>query len=523
MKKEDLFQVLGEVEESFLDENVTEIKFISGWITAVVSIAACIAVSAGLIYLIPKPAENLRNPAEPVQTVLQAETSVQTVTETVSGQIPLINTEAVPVSPSYEIYISTLGENAEINRTAPETILDTIPYPEIEISIDEENGHVSMITLIDSNSLPHVGVLTKTESGYACQISGENFTLERIDENTLIMHEENRPWDNRTLKRCAEAVQPFAEIQTEDVKSVSIYDTPQKTIALSSEAVSEFMDILRNIKIYCKSLAHETGTCGMTVIRLQDDIVYKISPTQSFLLIDGMVYHADEASRKALAELYETYHQTEANETAVPETTAFSTETTANPANDMAVHLPYVTTEGETVPVPAVLPNFETERPPQEIITRYSETVPETTTTETITETIPESPQIPDYIQMEVMEEAGVLYSVTPAEFEPAYATQGIFFIGDIAEQLPEYYPDKKYCLAIEVHSAHEEISSEEAEAESLSDEQVLDDLGIQVLGRRPSDNVMIAIVTAEQIEQMREQKEWGFTVAFSENINFEQ
>lgn len=397
MKKEDLFQILGETDENLLEENITDKKFISGWVIAAVSIAACIAVSAGLIYLVPKPAETLRNPSESVQTALQSEsfvtTSVQTVTETtvistamileteiftetteiqtdetmtavsiatipettiltetqttvrsgndmavnlpymttegetapipevlpnlqtarppqeitvqssatipetttetVSSEIPLIiNTDTIPETlSSYQLYISPAARCGEIY---PENRLNTILLPDTEIGIDEENGYVSMIRIIDSYSMPLVGVLTKTDSGYECQISGKNFTLERSDESTLI-------FDGEILKLCTETVQPFADIQTEQIQTVSIYYTPQNVITCTPEEVSDFMEIFRNIRIYCKSLSHQTGTYEIAV-KLQDGTVYTIVPTQSFLLINGTLYHADEASRKALAE-----------------------------------------------------------------------------------------------------------------------------------------------------------------------------------------------------------------------------
>ena len=64
MKKEDLFKALGDVDDAFLDENVTEIKHSAGWITAVLSLVACTALTAGLIHFVPKPA---RQPQEEIK------------------------------------------------------------------------------------------------------------------------------------------------------------------------------------------------------------------------------------------------------------------------------------------------------------------------------------------------------------------------------------------------------------------------------------------------------------------------
>ena len=131
MKKEELFQALHEVDEAFLDENVTEIKHSTGWVTAVFSIAACAALTAGLIYFVPKPARNTESlPAEEIK-VMHSETTVTTVAETVTAVSADWN-DNTSVNEEYQLY-----------DNSPEIITETTvtSIPVLKTTTVMENTH----------------------------------------------------------------------------------------------------------------------------------------------------------------------------------------------------------------------------------------------------------------------------------------------------------------------------------------------------------------------------------------------
>ena len=508
MKKEDLFKAIGDVDDAFLDENVTEIKHDTRWLTAVFSIAACAVLTAGLIHFVPKPA---RQPQEEIK-VASSETTVTTVAETIpefSDRQDTIFSETA----SCQVYISRMENYAEVNKNAPENLFDSIPFPELEIAVNAEDGYVSMLTVFDSNSLPRVGVLTRTDSDftYLCQINGLEFTLEHPDAETLIFHCENHPLDGRTLTLCRNVIQPFAEISDDDIQEAVVWTAFEENQAhgFIGQKLSDFSDILRNMKLYYKTLAHESGDYYFTVT-LKDGTTYEIQPTQSFLAINGGLYYADDATRQALAEFYQKYLTESVTETTVPETsetTPQSTEVTIE-----GVILPYTTTEEQTLPEPQILPytTTEGETQPEPQVLPYTKLQTETTTTtvtEAVTESSAEISEIPEEIQNIMYEDdtTGTIFSRIQPENEThiEIAVENGCYLESSLSNAIRYYPEKKYAVSMQAFS---HLLLQDIEEE-------LAGKGIEILGHRESDGRILAIVTEEQLNLLSQTETMGFLI----------
>ena len=478
MKKEDLFQILGETDESLLDENLTEIRFTSGWITAIVSIAACIAVSAGLIYLIPKPSENLRNPAE---SALQAETSVTTSVQTVTETEQETDFQEIPLH--FDFYTAT-------DPTASyEHPYDAHPMIEIEIS---ENPQIIYIhDALDSSGRSKQYEFTVTDTGYRAR--NNDFTLERIDENTLILHSASnryKVYDGMTLSRQNTAYYLLKDIQPEDIAYVSWQlpeeSEPEFSYPAEQAFPKELAGILQNMHIYARSGCVSYARWRFTVT-MQDGTEHIISQAeglQNRFFIDDTLYYSDTDFYPLAEYIAKMAKQSETvqNTKSIPETTVFTTEpettvttesipeTTVRPDNDMAIHLPYMTTEGETSPIPAVLPNLRTTPQAQEITTQSSA---KTTTTETIiTEPVTETPYA--WLQKFYTEIDGIIYALTDlgeCEWE-ATGGQTLTADGEFgAENLNSVraYPDRKYAVWIRpCYSSYEEIAVSDEEKERI-------------------------------------------------------
>ncbi|MBR1555653.1 MAG: hypothetical protein IJ644_09735 [Oscillospiraceae bacterium] len=526
MKKEDLFKAIGDVDDAFLDENVTEIKHDTRWITAVLSIAACAALTAGLIHFVPKPA---RQPQEEIK-VASSETTVTTVAETVTD-VSADWTDETIASEDYRIYVNykesdiITKEDLKRPKTIKEIMAKTsVPY--IEICIDEKNGYISMLTAEDSNSLPKVGVLTRTETGYDCQINGEQFFLQDISGFELIFRSdksiyEGITYEGRLLEPRNNADHLFQKIKDEEAESVSI-DTPNGSVILGSEAVSEFMEIFRNIGTYCKSLAHQSGEYQFTVT-LKDGTVYEIEPTQSFLKIDGMVYHAEEATRQALAEFYQNYLTEDipedVPETTVPETSEITPKsTTSTEVTIEGVILPYTTTKDQLSPEPQVLPytTTEGETQPEPQVLPYTKLQTETTTTvtEAVTELSAEISEIPEEVQNIMYEDdtSGIIFSRIQPEDETHIeiaVENGCYLESNLSDAI-RYYPEKKYAVSMQVFS---HLLLQDIEEE-------LAGKGIQILGHRESDGRILAIMTEEQLNQLNQTETMGFLIDLTSQQN---
>jgi len=550
MKKEELFQILGEVDDEFLDENVTEIKHSTSWITAVVSIAACIAVSAGLIYLIPKPSEDLRNPAE---SALQSETSVTTSVQTVTETQQETDFQEIPLY--FDLYTATDPV------TSYEHPYDAHPMIEIEISenpeilyISETPQVISVHDSLDSSGRPKQYEFTVTDTGYRAR--NNDFTLERIDENTLILHSASnryKVYDGMTLSRQNTPYYLLKDIQPENIAYVSWQlpeeSEPEFSYPAEQAFPEELAGILQNMHIYAKSGCVSYARWVFTVT-MQDGTEHTISQPeglQNRFYIDDILYYSDtdfypfaEYIAK-MAELSETVQNTEsipettAVNTTVPETTTTittETTTTTQPAtaetNQIMTGksgvqvLPYVTTEGQTVPEPVVLPDIQTSFETQIIMEeQYPETTvqSETTATETIPEMTvqTETTTIPEFIQSGIIEEMGVIYAAEWENIDPWEFTQGVekdWLLSNVMQ----YYPDKKYCIA--VHPATVQI--EEEGEEYPTPEEFLNDLGIQILGRR-KDNELVIIADSEQIEKMGQSEYMGFVAVLNPVMDFDQ
>ena len=174
MKKEDLFQALGEIDDAFLDENVTEIKYSTGWITALVSIAACIAFTAGLIHSIPKPPasdkENIFLPVSETQTSVTTQTEIFTKSETNSTftetvqiiqalETETFTTESTFTTPTTETF--TTESTFETTTTETSTTESTFEATTTESSTTETTFET---TTTETSTIETTSATTTTET-----------------------------------------------------------------------------------------------------------------------------------------------------------------------------------------------------------------------------------------------------------------------------------------------------------------------------------------------------------------------
>ena len=160
MKKEDLFEAFGDVDDAFLDENVTEIKYSAGWITALVSIAACIALTAGLIHSIPKPPasdkENIFLPVSETQTSVTTQTEIFTKSETNSTF-----TETVQIIQALETETFTTESTFETTTTESSSTESTFEATTTESSTTETAFET---TTTETSTIETTSTTTTTET-----------------------------------------------------------------------------------------------------------------------------------------------------------------------------------------------------------------------------------------------------------------------------------------------------------------------------------------------------------------------
>ncbi len=156
MKREDLFQAIGEVDDDLLDENVIVVKR-RNIFPAIISVAACIAIVAGAVWIMPQkiPADNPETATTgiPMETLSEtmmdydAPANIETPVTTVADvpEIVISDTEISLVVENPTEFLTQAIPEAEI---VPETIADepeedvfTIPpadfTPDMEDSLTE--------------------------------------------------------------------------------------------------------------------------------------------------------------------------------------------------------------------------------------------------------------------------------------------------------------------------------------------------------------------------------------------------
>ena len=198
MKKEDLFEAFGDVDDAFLDENVTEIKYSAGWITALVSIAACIALTAGLIHSIPKPPasdkENIFLPVSETQTSVTTQTEIFTKSETNSTF-----TETVQIIQALETETFTTESTFETTTTESSSTESTFETTTTESSTTEtafettttetSTIETTSTTTTTETSATESTTTTTTENPYASlqhlftEVDGVYYAKEHMDED----------------------------------------------------------------------------------------------------------------------------------------------------------------------------------------------------------------------------------------------------------------------------------------------------------------------------------------------------
>lgn len=187
MKKEDLFQALGEIDDAFLEENVTEIKYSTGWITALVSIAACIALTAGLIHFIPKPPdsqdEDIFLPISETQTSVTTTTEIFTKSETNSTF-----TETVQIIQVLETETFTTESTFETTTTETSTTESTFETATTESSTMESTFEA---TTTESSTTETTFETTTTETSTIETTSSTTTTETSTTESTTTTTTEN--------------------------------------------------------------------------------------------------------------------------------------------------------------------------------------------------------------------------------------------------------------------------------------------------------------------------------------------
>lgn len=186
MKKEDLFEAFGDVDDAFLDENVTEIKYSAGWITALVSIAACIALTAGLIHSIPKPPasdkENIFLPVSETQTSVTTQTEIFTKSETNSTF-----TETVQIIQALETETFTTESTFTTTTTETFTTESTFETTTTESSSTESTFEA---TTTESSTTETAFETTTTETS-TIETTTTMTTTETTTESTTTTTTEN--------------------------------------------------------------------------------------------------------------------------------------------------------------------------------------------------------------------------------------------------------------------------------------------------------------------------------------------
>lgn len=187
MKKEDLFEAFGDVDDAFLDENVTEIKYSAGWITALVSIAACIALTAGLIHSIPKPPasdkENIFLPVSETQTSVTTQTEIFTKSE-----INSTFTETVQIIQALETETFTTESTFTTTTTETFTTESTFETTTTESSSTESTFEA---TTTESSTTETAFETTTTETSTIETTSTTTTTETSATESTTTTTTEN--------------------------------------------------------------------------------------------------------------------------------------------------------------------------------------------------------------------------------------------------------------------------------------------------------------------------------------------
>ena len=209
MKKEDLFEAFGDVDDAFLDENVTEIKYSAGWITALVSIAACIALTAGLIHSIPKPPasdkENIFLPVSETQTSVTTQTEIFTKSETNSTftetvqiiqalETETFTTESTFTTTTTETTTESTFETTTTETSTTESTFETTTTT--ESSTTETTFETTTIetttTMTTTETTTESTTTTTTENPYASlqhlftEVDGVYYAKEFLDESEWI-------------------------------------------------------------------------------------------------------------------------------------------------------------------------------------------------------------------------------------------------------------------------------------------------------------------------------------------------
>jgi len=545
MKKEDLFEAMNDIDDSLLDENVTEIRH-SPWVSVVMGAVACVAVSVGVIYALPKPRIDVQE-----ITIMESMTETLPVSETVTEVRPLadVQQEEEPASDDC-LYISVPGGYSVYDTYYLKD--DENDWPIFaEIEIDETLGHISLITAYDSNSLPKVGNLVRTETGYECQINGIDFTLEYYEspveclaepleksEMPLMFHAENHPLDGTIFDNQIQPCQYFEEIQAEEIQNPvfwRIYDTGESGMKFDileqyqADISERFVNLLRNTELLTPTLCHDVPESYVSFNLNGEE--YQIAVTANYFIMNNRLYHATPETLKAwnlfCQELKDIQGTAFPEETTTPvismesnvimTTAVTESETvvtsTSHPLMVDVIHLPNMPASDMPEPVAiddeteTIFIDDETEPIQTETIFIDDETEPEQTVTSEIpTETVTTSAvidEIPSEVLNALTEIDGVMYSIEDEPHIEIEPEQGIY------QELylnwaVKYYPDRNYAVQIHMHTGNDSTIEEK--------QQLLEDLGINTTGIFNYDRIQ-AVVSGQDLEMLGQNQEYGFLI----------
>ncbi len=484
MKKEELFQAISDIDDAFLDEDVIETHSMP-WLSIVLGTAACIAVSVGILHILPKPSTDVEVIYCPAETQAITESAAAVITDEEEAY-------TLPVSDiDYQLYIAIppLVDFVEpIYYYFPDCD-ESWPIM-AELEIDPKNGQVSLMAAYSSQSFPSVGVLTASENGYDCQIDGFAFKLEVDPNNLLVFHADQHPLDSVIFTPLIKPYQPFADLQLSDLIDWDL-DSNQH---LSTDIFpDELMHFLHEATIYTRTLAHDTPTQVLT-IRMKDGSQHEISPTATMndLFIDGFLYHSDDHTQQLFYDFIDKISElsTETENISIDEPEIIETESDMIPIDEPEI----IETESDMIP---------TDEP--EIIETESDMIPTAETNIILPEdpVIPEpTSEIPQEIPAFLMEIDGIVYSTDDEPHVEIEPTSGIYTESYLVSA-EKYFPDHRYAVQIHMHTGSDHTLSEKID--------LLKAFGLDVIG--DYHDRVIAIVKKSDLDMLDQHKEYGFLI----------
>lgn len=282
MTKEQLFRLIGSVDESMLDETVTAAPK-RRWIPWAAAAAACLAVCVTAAYFAPKLQNSRTEP----------QLAVENTTE--------ITTEAAP---AIGIIVPGMQFRSSDNGT----------LGPLSVTFNEADHTYAFANMLDS-SYPETGTYTQDGTTITATSQEGKISVFELDSDVLyenfdlqLLESESFPdfAGSMLTSKIAEDA-PFADWTTEDIASVTTlaYDSWEYT--LDGKETAQFMGLLQKIVLYQEVFLPEeepkdTGASANFTITLKDGTVREIVIGQRFTM-DGLDFLAEPAACGDLEDL----------------------------------------------------------------------------------------------------------------------------------------------------------------------------------------------------------------------------